>query len=275
MVPGGRFEYMALYWYTLYTRKQEMKKLRAGFLLKDLLNRAEEKANGRLTPDRNLWMYFAHDTTISSLLDTLSLFDKVWTLFTYIDWHFSKKFPFLRFPLQPHVPTYASCLVFQLYKGHDLPYMELVYRKSHEDIEILNIPGCGQKCSLKKWRETYDRVIPKHSFTDECKLHRGEKLPRHGNPENRHTQMRIRNSKLSKNQSVYRNVINNARPFTKQNITRIESNSLKIPVEKMQNSVRRLKVLPEIQTRKSKYLYHKCRNHVVRRKSRGKIAGGG
>lgn len=76
-MPGGDFEKMALYWYTLYTRKQEMKKLRSGFLLKDLLDRAEEKASRTLSPDRNLWMYFAHGPTITSLLNTLGLFETV------------------------------------------------------------------------------------------------------------------------------------------------------------------------------------------------------
>lgn len=66
----------ALYWYTIYTRKREMKQLRGGYLFIDILERAERKANGKLN-NYDLWMYFAHDTTISALLDTLDLFSPV------------------------------------------------------------------------------------------------------------------------------------------------------------------------------------------------------
>lgn len=74
MIPGGEFERLTLYAYEQWTALLEMKKLRSGFLLKDILNRFSNKTQSILTPDRSLWMYFAHDFTIFSLLDSLGMF---------------------------------------------------------------------------------------------------------------------------------------------------------------------------------------------------------
>lgn len=74
MQPGGKFEKMAFYWYTLYTRKMLMKKLRAGYLLKEILDRFTGKIKKNLKPNKTIYLYFAHDTTIAQLLDTLGVF---------------------------------------------------------------------------------------------------------------------------------------------------------------------------------------------------------
>lgn len=90
---------------------------------------------------------------------------------------------------QPEFPPFASCLMFELYKPsrNGEPYMDLLYMKSPGNIRILDIPGCGRgrSCTLKKWRETYKHIIPTQSFANACKLRKGEKLPKGGNPENR------------------------------------------------------------------------------------------
>lgn len=69
------FEYIALEWYRMYTYSPETKMLKSGFLLKEILDRFSDKIQSKLTPDRVLWMYFAHDFTISSLLNALNLFE--------------------------------------------------------------------------------------------------------------------------------------------------------------------------------------------------------
>lgn len=51
-----------------------MKKLKMGFLLKEILDRFTSKIQSKLLPNRSLWMYFAHDSTIASMLNTLGLF---------------------------------------------------------------------------------------------------------------------------------------------------------------------------------------------------------
>lgn len=74
MIPGGEFERLTLYGYQVWTALVEMKKLRSGFLLKEILDRFSNKTEARLSPDRSLWMYFAHDFTIVSLLHSLDMF---------------------------------------------------------------------------------------------------------------------------------------------------------------------------------------------------------
>lgn len=72
MMPGGDFEDLALYWYRMFTATDEMKKLRSGYLLKDILDRFSNKT---LVGGRSLWMYFAHDITLSNMLNSLGVFN--------------------------------------------------------------------------------------------------------------------------------------------------------------------------------------------------------
>lgn len=52
-----------------------MKKLKSGYLLKEILDRFTNKTKGSLTPNRSLWMYFAHDITLTNMLNSLGLFE--------------------------------------------------------------------------------------------------------------------------------------------------------------------------------------------------------
>lgn len=74
MEEGSQFRGNAMFYYEVFTRTWEMKLLRIGFLLKRIFDTAEHKVNGTLATDYNVWMSFAHDTTIASLLDSLGLF---------------------------------------------------------------------------------------------------------------------------------------------------------------------------------------------------------
>lgn len=55
----------------------EMKMIRSGYLLKEILDRFSSKIQRTLSPDRSLWMYFAHDTTIANMLNSLGLFEVI------------------------------------------------------------------------------------------------------------------------------------------------------------------------------------------------------
>lgn len=68
------FAYLADFYFAIFTQTDEMKKLRAGFLLKEILDRSDNKSKSMLSPDRSLWMYFAHDNTIVDVLNSLRLF---------------------------------------------------------------------------------------------------------------------------------------------------------------------------------------------------------
>lgn len=51
----------------------ELVRLRSGFLFKDILERTSQKINGTLKPDRSMWMYSAHSSTIATMLNGLKL----------------------------------------------------------------------------------------------------------------------------------------------------------------------------------------------------------
>lgn len=60
--------------FTLNTYTRPLARLKAGPLLKDILTRFETKFRKQLKPDRSLFIYSAHDTTVANLLNTLKLF---------------------------------------------------------------------------------------------------------------------------------------------------------------------------------------------------------
>lgn len=74
MVNGGNLEFLATLWYQIHTSTNEMKKIKAGYLLKDILNRFTDKIESKLSPDRTLFLYFAHDITIANILNSMGLF---------------------------------------------------------------------------------------------------------------------------------------------------------------------------------------------------------
>lgn len=73
MKSGGDLEYLARRYFALSTRTTEMKKLWVGYLLEDILDRFKNKTDSLLMPDRNLRMYFAHDTNLANLLNGLGV----------------------------------------------------------------------------------------------------------------------------------------------------------------------------------------------------------
>lgn len=86
-----------------------------------------------------------------------------------------------------HQPPYSSCVLFELYKADELPYVQIYYKNSTAaDIPPIEmeIPSCGKKCPLEKMYEVYQDILPTKSFEEECVLRDGESLPPDGNPEN-------------------------------------------------------------------------------------------
>lgn len=69
------FKKLALRFYSENTPTAELSKLRVGFLLKDIFDHFTAKLNSKLIPDVSLRMYFAHDFTIASILNSLGMFE--------------------------------------------------------------------------------------------------------------------------------------------------------------------------------------------------------
>lgn len=75
MLPGGEFEYLAKLWYTIQTYNNQLKKIKAGYLLKSIFDRLTKKMQSTLKPNRSIYMYFAHDITLVSILNSLGLYE--------------------------------------------------------------------------------------------------------------------------------------------------------------------------------------------------------
>ena len=63
--------------YVAATYFTEQKKQRAGFLIREILNRFTNKTLSQLNPDRSLWIYVIHSTGMVNILNSLNLFDEV------------------------------------------------------------------------------------------------------------------------------------------------------------------------------------------------------
>lgn len=74
IMPGSDFESLALSWYEDVSATSELKKFTSGFLLKEIFDHFSNKIQSTLSPDRSLWMYFAHDYTIATMLNSLGVY---------------------------------------------------------------------------------------------------------------------------------------------------------------------------------------------------------
>lgn len=70
-------EYLAAFHLQTFTQSTELKKLEAGFVIKDMLDRFTNKSKSILEPNRSLWIYAAHDLTIVNILNALNLYDVI------------------------------------------------------------------------------------------------------------------------------------------------------------------------------------------------------
>lgn len=174
MTDGDMFEYLASQQFLSNTRTTELKRLYAGFLLKEIFDRSAYKALSPTSVGQTMWMYFAHDSTIAGVLNTLGVFEVFSPCTSFSNHnHFVNNFILL----QPHQPAYTSCVFFEMYRANE-PYLKIFYKNSSEikNILPLTIPNCGEKCPLDDLNKIYEEVLPTDSFEDECELRDGETL---------------------------------------------------------------------------------------------------
>lgn len=49
----------------------QLARLKSGFLIKDIFEHFSKKINGTFHPDRTLWLYSGHSTTVTTMLNGL------------------------------------------------------------------------------------------------------------------------------------------------------------------------------------------------------------
>lgn len=79
--PSGDMKWIATRSFQTGTITPQLARLKSGFLLREILNRFTQKTKSKLTPNRSLWIYSAHDTTVANVLNTLGLFEVIITFY--------------------------------------------------------------------------------------------------------------------------------------------------------------------------------------------------
>lgn len=122
-------------------------RLKSGPLLKDILKHFKAKTLKQLIPDRNYWIYSAHDTTVANMLNTLGVFKT----------------------LGYHNPPFAATILFELRQFDKQYRVQAFYKNSTAEPQALDLPGCGTSCDLDKMFEVYKPVLPV-DWEKECSL---------------------------------------------------------------------------------------------------------
>ncbi|XP_073992422.1 prostatic acid phosphatase-like isoform X1 [Rhodnius prolixus] len=127
------------------TFTSELKRLKGGPLVKDMLEHMTEKIEGKL--ERNISVYSAHDTTVSNLLNTLGVFNKL-------------------------PPPFAATVLVELRRNlkNNEHYVTVLYKNTTGDPHVLTIPGCTEACPLHKLKALLFDVIP-IDWDTECHAH--------------------------------------------------------------------------------------------------------
>ncbi|XP_073817292.1 acid phosphatase 1 isoform X3 [Musca autumnalis] len=143
--PSADMTAVADFTFTISTYTRQMARLKTGPLIKEILQRFVDKSKGKLNPDRSLWIYSAHDTTVANVLNTLKLFDI-------------------------HSPPYTACILLEMrLNDKNEPYISIFYKNTTADPEPMLIPDCGIECPLNKLFNIYSDILPQ-DWDSECKL---------------------------------------------------------------------------------------------------------
>lgn len=73
--PSADMSYVSALTFQFSTYTRPMARLKVGPLIREMLERFAHKAQGNLRPNRNVWMYSAHDTTVVSVLNALKVYE--------------------------------------------------------------------------------------------------------------------------------------------------------------------------------------------------------
>ncbi|XP_012268558.2 prostatic acid phosphatase [Athalia rosae] len=131
--------------FTLEAHTKILQRLRSGLLIGEMVDHIVRKSQNTLTPDRKVWIYSAHDNTISNFLMSLNLFE-------------------------PHSPPYAATVLVELrvnlLKEH---IVTISYKNSSGEPRLLKLPGCTVACPLKQFVKLTKDTIP-DNWEEECLL---------------------------------------------------------------------------------------------------------
>ena len=144
--PGQQFKQLRDLSFTVDTLTQELKRLKGGPLVKEMLSHWDQLQAGTLDPEMKVFMYSGHDTTVAPLLHTLGVFNTI-------------------------APPYASLVLVELLDRGAGPLVKVSYRRVacnlyYPDLKAVNcrndsslppfpltLPGCDHLCPLEQFRQ--------------------------------------------------------------------------------------------------------------------------
>lgn len=138
---------VAAFSFSLQAHTKKMQRLKSGPLLKEMIEHMDQKIKGKLEPNRNLWVYSGHDTTVSNLLNTLGV-------------------------LELHTPPFAATVLLELRKNFNNEYsVTLLYKNStNAEPTLLTVPGCSAACPIDRFKAVLRDVTP-DDWNQECHSH--------------------------------------------------------------------------------------------------------
>ena len=147
--PGGKFDQLRKLSFVHDTFNDELKKLKAGPFLNELISHYSSLVSGdtRSTSPKKVYIYSAHVISHTRVLTTLGVYND-------------------------HPPPYASMLIFSLL-DQDGWKVSISYRNdtaSHP--HSLTLPGCQQLCPLERFEEITREFRPQE-WAEECKIQVG------------------------------------------------------------------------------------------------------
>lgn len=146
--PGGKFEELRDLSFTIDTYNHEMKRLKGGPFVKEIVQHFDQVESNNLNPpNRKMFMYSGHDTTVAPILHTLGVFDI-------------------------KAPPYASMIIIELFDRSGLVVRVSYKNTTDQPPTILTIPGCDELCPLHQFKDLTESVRPV-DVREECGLVEG------------------------------------------------------------------------------------------------------
>lgn len=135
---------------TIFSHTDFMKRIRGGSFIKEVIDKMISKRDGTLQPNRQMFLYGAHDITIVHVLRTLGFTDLM-------------------------KPNYGDNLIFELHENsnftNDMEIKLKYYNSTDLSIQpypiLLNIHGCGVPCLLNNFTTLLTPMLPT-DFDQEC-----------------------------------------------------------------------------------------------------------
>ncbi|GLV41157.1 uncharacterized protein CBL_04681 [Carabus blaptoides fortunei] len=123
--------------FLIMTENNEMLKGSGGTFLRKIINDAKSRMEGKLEPnERKFYLYSGHDYNIVFTLAAMKIYE-------------------------PHLPPYACYIVFEFHKIGRQHGFKIFYQDySEKEPQLQSIPGCGTFCTLEKFIELMQSVLP-------------------------------------------------------------------------------------------------------------------